>query len=129
MTDEEAALLLRHFPELADRYLALVEEADTDPEAPAALAELAEYAAELAQRADGAGAVLVRLMAGVEALSARSPEAEELVAGAFLDYLSPDDLRRLTPWMGSATRAVLDDLELPLTECRDDGSGRRPSAP
>jgi len=113
--DPDVALLLRRVPEFADRYLVLVEEADSDPGPAATLGELADFAAELALQLEGLRPVLDRLMAMVEELSATSDDGGDLVAGAFLDSLSPDDLRRLRPWFGRATWAILDELELPAS--------------
>jgi len=41
-------------------------------------------------------------------------DAEELVGYAFLESLSPEDLRLITPWLGTATRSLLDDLDAGL---------------
>jgi hypothetical protein len=111
--DAVTALLLRHVPEFGRRYLVLVEEADGDPGAAPALGELAEFAAALGEQLDGLHRVLTRLGAGVEELAATADDGGELLAGAFLDSLGPDDLRRLRPWFGPATRALLEELDLP----------------
>jgi hypothetical protein len=113
--DPDVALLLRRVPEFADRYLVLVEEADGDPGTAATLGELADFAVELALQLEELRPVLDRLMAMVEELSATSDDGGDLVAGAFLDSLSPDDLRRLRPWFGRATWAILDELDLPAS--------------
>ena len=129
--DPDVALLLRRVPEFADRYLVLVEEADSDPGPAATLGELADFAAELALQLEGLRPVLDRLMAMVEELSATSDDGGDLVAGAFLDSLSPDDLRRLRPWFGRATWAILDELELPASPASpapQPGDGHRQDA-
>ncbi|HAM01121.1 MAG TPA: hypothetical protein DCQ30_02675 [Acidimicrobiaceae bacterium] len=123
--DPDVAVLLRRVPEFTDRYLLLVEQADGDPGTPATLGELADFAAELALQLEGLRPVLDRLMAMVEELSASADGGGDLVAGAFLDSLSPDDLRRLRPWFGRATWAILDDLELPAGTAPDRGGPRR----
>jgi hypothetical protein len=118
-TDPEVELLLHEVPELVERYLALVEAADGDPGAAAAFGELGELVAELSLQLAGFEPLLSRALAAVEEVARSSDDAEELVGGAFLDSLSPDDLRLLAPWLGPATRAVVDDLVLPSE------SGRR----
>lgn len=110
--DPEISLLLRRVPEFTDRYLSLVEEADGDPGTATVLGELAEFAAIVASQLEQLRPVLDRLMGAVEELSATA-DSGDLVAGAFLDSLSPDDLRRLRPWFGRVTWAILDELDLP----------------
>jgi hypothetical protein len=117
--DPEVDRLLDEVPELADRYLALAEAADGDPGAAAAFGELGELVAEIAAQLARLEPVLIRVLGAVEQVASSSEDAEELVGGAFLDSLTPDDLRRLEPWLGPATRAVADDLDLPLE--RDEG--------
>ena len=90
-----------------------MEEADGDPGAAPALEELAAFAAALLRLVDRAEPVLRRVMAGLERLATSSTDAEDLVGGAFLDNLSPDDLRLLEPLMGPATQAIFDQLQLP----------------
>lgn len=118
--EPEVSLLLRRVPEFTDRYLLLVEEADGDPGAAAALGELADFAAQLARQLESLRPVLDRLMAMVEEISAKAEGGDDLVAGAFLDSLSPDDLRRLRPWFGRATWAILDELDLPTSSAHHD---------
>ena len=119
MTEPEVRLLLHRVPELVDRYLALAEAADGDPGAAATLGELGEVVSAMAGQLARIEPALQRALAALEEVATLSDEAEELVAGAFLDSLSPDDLRFLRPWFGPATRAALDDLELPCG--RDEG--------
>jgi hypothetical protein len=113
MPEPEVETILRAAPEFADQYLALVEAADGDPGAALAFEELADFAAGLALQVERYRPVLLRTMTGVEQVALRSEDAEELVGWAFLESLSPDDLRRLAPWIGPATRRLLEDLELP----------------
>lgn len=120
--DPEIALLLRRVPEFTDRYLSLVEEADGNPGKAVTLGELADFAACLAVHLERLRPVLDRLMAMVEELSATADDGGDLVAGAFLDSLSPDDLRRLRPWFGRATWAILDELDLPAPRPRGAGA-------
>ena len=111
--DEDVVAVLEAVPEFLPRYLALAEAADGDPGTAVAFEELADFAAELALSLERHRPVLARVMAGVEAVAQRSPEADEVIGWAFLDCLSPDDLRRLEPWLGPATRAVLEAMEVP----------------
>lgn len=106
-------MLLERVPEFAGRYLALSDAADGDAGAAVAFEELADFTAALLRLIDGAEPVVRRVMAGVEQVAAGGEDAEDLVGGAFLDNLSPDDLRMLERSMGPATRAILDRLELP----------------
>jgi len=126
--DAGIALLLQRVPEFTDRYLLLVEQVDGDPGTAATLGELADFAAELARQLEELRPVLDRLMVVVEELSATSDDGGDLVAGAFLDSLSPDDLRRLRPWFGRATWAILDELELPASPAPHPGERHREDA-
>jgi hypothetical protein len=113
MFDPEVGTILEAVPEFVSRYLEMVDGFDGDPGAQATFAELAEYAARLVLELERYQPVLVRTMAGVEHVARSSDDAVELVGWAFLDNLSPDELRCLRPWMGPETRRVLDGLELP----------------
>ncbi len=115
MSDPEVELVLEHVPEFAQRYLALVEAADDDPGAAVALEELADFTATILRLIDRAEPLVQRIMGGIERIAASSEDAEELVGGAFLESLSPDDLRTVEQAMGPATRAILDGLQLPPT--------------
>jgi len=119
MIEPEVRLLLERVPELAHRYLALVEAADGDPGAMAAFGELGELVSDAAGSLAGLEERLERALAAVEEVAATSGDAADLVGGAFLENLSPDDVRLLRRWFGPATRDVLDDLELPCG--RDEG--------
>jgi hypothetical protein len=47
----------------------------------------------------------------VEKVAETSEDAEELIVWSFFDNLSPDDVRRLDPWLGPATRALVDEAD------------------
>ncbi|HXQ90181.1 MAG TPA: hypothetical protein VN768_01415 [Acidimicrobiales bacterium] len=111
MVDPEVAVVLEAAPGFVDRYLDLVEAADGDPGPAAMFTELADYVAGLAAEIERFTTVLVRCLEGVESVAARSDEAAELVAWAFLDSLSPEDRRRLSGWLGPRTRALLDEVD------------------
>ncbi|MDE3086710.1 MAG: hypothetical protein KGJ77_08080 [Acidobacteriota bacterium] len=121
MTEPEVATILRHVPEFAPRYLAMVEAADGDPGAVATFGELADFTADLAGRLADLRPVLLRVLGGVEEVAADSPDAEELVGWAFLDSLSPAEQELLRPWLGPATRDALARLEGPPAPGRDGG--------
>jgi len=120
--EPEVSLVLRRVPRLAERYVELARVAGGEPGGAVVFEELAELAGDLARAGDGAAARLAELMAAVEEVATVSPDAEELVGGAFLENLSPDDLIQLDQLMGRQTRAVLDGLELPPDVLGGDGS-------
>lgn len=103
--------VLAALPEFVPRYLGLVEAADGDPGAAAAFTELADHASGLVAGIECFRPALVRCLAAVERVSHDSPDGEDLVAWAFLDSLSPDDRRNLSPWLGPHTRGLLDGVE------------------
>ena len=111
MIDAEVEAVLEAVPGLADRYLTLVEAADGDPGPAAVLAELADYVAELVTEMERHRSTVARCLAAVEAVADSSPDAQELVAWAFLDSLSPRDRDLLEPWLGPRARSLLGDLE------------------
>ena len=110
--EPEIELVLRAVPEFAARYLELVEAADDDPGPAIGFEELAAFVAELAEAVERCRPILERAMAAVEAVAA-DPGAEDVVGWSFLDTLSPDERRRLVPWMGPRTAAALERIELP----------------
>jgi len=115
-------MVLRRLPQFAaQRYVELARAADAEPAGALVFEELAEMARGLAQAGDGAAARLAQLMAVVEEVATTSPQAGELVAGAFLENLSPDDLIRLERLMGRRTRALVEELELPADALGDRG--------
>lgn len=109
--EPEVTAVLEAAPEFVDRYLDLVEATDGDPGAAATLTELADYAADLLAHVEDYRPALARCLDAVEKLAGSSTDTQELVAGAFLESLSPDDLRLLSPWLGPCTRALLDELQ------------------
>jgi hypothetical protein len=108
MPDDEVVLVLDGSPGFMDRYLALVEAADGDPGAAATFVELADYVAGLAAAMEEFHDPLVGCLGAVEKVAETSAEAEELIVWSLFDNLSPDDLRRLDPWLGPCTRSLLD---------------------
>jgi len=120
--EPEVGLVLRRVPRLAERYVELARVAGGEPGGAVVFEELAELARDLARAGDGAAVHLAELMAAVEEVATVSPDAEELVGGAFLENLCPDDLMQLDPLMGRRTRAVLDGLELPADVLDSEGS-------
>ncbi|HXX88928.1 MAG TPA: hypothetical protein VEI83_01735 [Acidimicrobiales bacterium] len=121
MLDPEVIIVLRLVPEFAERYLTLVEEVDGDPGAVLAFTDLADFTAALARELDRRLPLLERCLGAIEEVAATSPDADELVGWAFLDTLSPEETRALGPWLGPATRALLERLELQPGEGRPTG--------
>jgi hypothetical protein len=109
--DDDVALVLAGTPEFVDRYLELVEATDDDPGAAVTFAELADYVAELGKRVEKFRPALVGCLAAVEKVAETSEDAEELIVWSFFDNLSPDDIRRLDPWLGPRTRSLLDEAD------------------
>jgi len=111
MIAPEVATVLEAVPEFAERFLELVESVDGDPGAPAAFTELADFVASLVSSPDSPIPLLARCLAGVEKVARESNDADELVGWSFLDSLCPEDLRRVSPWMGPRTLELADDLD------------------
>jgi hypothetical protein len=109
--DPEIATVLEAAPEFTDRYLAVAEAADGDPGAAAAFTELADFVGDLVAGIERDDRLLEQCLAGVESVAATGAEAEELVAWAFLDSLSPDDRRVLMARFGPRTRALALELD------------------
>lgn len=108
MTDQEVEILLAEAPEFVDRYLVLAEAADGDPGAAATFVELADYVVGLVDEIERFRPSLVRCLAALEAVAENSESPEDLIVWSFFDELSPDDIRRLDPWIGPHTRALVD---------------------
>jgi hypothetical protein len=111
MLDPDVSALLESAPGFVGRYLELVEAADGDPGLGATFTELADYVAGLMTEIERFRPVLARCLAGVESVAVSSKDGTELVAWAFLDSFSPDDLRRLAGWLGPRTRALLEEVD------------------
>ena len=111
MIDPIVAAILAAVPEFAGPYIDLVEVADGDPGAAAALTELAEFVAVLVLEMERHRPLLMRCLAGVEAAAQGSEDGDDLVSGAFLDSLSPDELGAIRPWVGPHTRSLHDRVE------------------
>ena len=111
--DEDPAVtaLLDGVPEFGPTYLALVEEFDDDPGGPAIFTELADFVSERLIAVETERPVLERALAAVESVARAGGDAWELIGYAFLDSLSPEDRRLITPWLGATTRSILDDLD------------------
>ena len=103
--------LLSGVPEFGPAYLALVEAFDDDPGGPAVFTELADFVADRLVAIEAERPVLERALAAVESVAAAGGEADELVGYAFLDSLSPEDRRLIAPWLGPATRLLLEALD------------------
>jgi len=115
MIDPIALEVLAAVPEVAERYLGLVEAADGDPGAAAALTELADLVAGLVSEMERHRPLLTRCLAAVEAAAAHGED--DLVVGAFIDSLSPDELVVLRPWLGRRTVALLEEVDAEDAGC------------
>ena len=105
------AALLDLVPEFGPSYVALVEMFDDDPGGPTVFTELADFVASRLATVETERPLLERTLAAIEAVASDGGEAAELVGYAFLDSLSPEDRRRITPWLGPCTRSLLDELD------------------
>ena len=116
--DEHPAVtvLLNGVPEFGPSYVALVEAIDDDPGGPATFTELADFVSERLLTIEAERPVLERALGAVELVARAGGEAAELVGYAFLDSLSPEDRRLITPWLGQATRSLLDELDAGMPE-------------
>lgn len=112
--DPSVTVLLEEVPEFGPAFLALVELFDDDPGGPAVFTELADFVSERLVAIEAQRPVLERTLAAVESVARAGGDAQDLVGYAFLDSLSPEDLRLITPWLGAATRSLLDDLDAGL---------------
>jgi hypothetical protein len=111
-TDEaEVAAVLATVPEFWARYLELVDGCDGDPGAAVVFGELAELVTELARGPEELRPVLARCLVAVESVAQWSDDADELVAWSFLEGVAPDALPVVAPWLGSRTRALLEQLD------------------
>jgi hypothetical protein len=121
-----AEALVDAVPEFAPAYVDLVEACGDDPGEPLVLVELADFIADRLAAVETETDVLRRAAAAVEAcvagvdpsVSAFAPDdggVLEMVAGAFFDSFSPEDRRRLLPWLGPGSRALLETLDAPGT--------------
>jgi len=99
--------VLEAAPHFADRYRELVQWADDGPGAGVVFADLADHVADLVAEMEHLRLRLVRCMDGVEKVASSSDDAEELIVWSFFDALSPDHVRRLDPWIGPHTRALV----------------------
>jgi hypothetical protein len=105
-----------HLPEFVPAYLALVESCDDDPGEPAVFAELADFVADRLVLLETGRPVLERALDIIEAHldgAEDADEAADLIGLAFFDCFSPEDRRRLVPWLGPRSLATLESLDAP----------------
>jgi hypothetical protein len=108
--------LLDRVPEFAPHVVALVKEHDDDPGEPMVLIELADFIAPRLDAMTTERLVVEAAMAFVETLldwRADDEVGRELFGAAFFDSFTPEDQRRLAPWLGPRARALLDALDAP----------------
>jgi hypothetical protein len=106
MLAPEVLAVLEAVPEFVDRYLDLVEVADGDPGMAATFSELADFVAMLIAQPEIPTEILSRCLFALERVASESDEAEEVVGGAFLDCLSPEDRERIEALFGPCTLAL-----------------------
>jgi hypothetical protein len=117
--DPSVAVLLHQLPEFETAYLELVAAFDDAPGGPAVFTELAEFVSARLTAIEVDRPVLERALGAIEMVAegqdgqdGQDGESAELIGYAFLDSLSPDDRRRIQPWLGPRTRALLDELDV-----------------
>ncbi len=110
--------LLRRLPEFLAAYHDLVDACGDDPGEALVLIELADFVAErlslLETEADAVRRALGTIEACIDALDPEDQGALETLAGAFFDSFSPEDYRRLVPWLGPASRALVEEMDAPM---------------
>jgi len=115
-------ILIDRLPEFVPAYLAMVEACDDHPGEPALLVELADFVAERMAVLETDRHLLERALGVIEAHLASSASAggtagageiDESVTLAFFDSFSPEDRRRLVPWLGPRSLAALESLDAP----------------
>jgi hypothetical protein len=104
-------VLLSALPELRHDFEMLARAADGDPGGAALFGELAETVADLAHDVDDHLRDLARYLAAVERVARTCVDAEELVGWAFLDSLSPQEIRILEPLLGAWTKSIVRHME------------------
>jgi hypothetical protein len=110
--DPAVAVLLHYVPEFEPAYLDLVTTFDDSPGEAAVFTELADFVASRLTAIEADRPVVERALGAIEIVADdQDDESAELVGYAFLDSLSPDDRRRIRPWLGPRTRSLLDELD------------------
>jgi hypothetical protein len=110
--DRPVALLLHQLPEFEAAYIDLVDTFDDAPGGASVFTELADFVSSRLTAVESERPVLERALGAVEMVAdGQDAESAELVGYAFLDSLSPDDRRRIRPWLGPRTRSLLDELD------------------
>ena len=106
------AVLLHQLPEFETAYLDLVAAFDDAPGGAAVFTELADFVSSRLTAIEADRPVLERALGAIEMVAdGQDGESVELIGYAFLDSLSPDDRRRIQPWLGPRTAALLDELD------------------
>jgi hypothetical protein len=110
--ERPVALLLHQLPEFEAAYIDLVATFDDAPGGASVFTELADFVSARLTAVESDRPVLERALGAVEMVAdGQDAESAELVGYAFLDSLSPDDRRRIRPWLGPRTRSLLDELD------------------
>ncbi|HXA33414.1 MAG TPA: hypothetical protein VNV87_14250 [Acidimicrobiales bacterium] len=110
--DAPVGLLLHQLPEFEAAYIELVDTFDDAPGGASVFTELADFVSSRLTAVESERPVLERALGAVEMVAdGQDAESAELVGYAFLDSLSPEDRRRIRPWLGPRTRSLLDELD------------------
>lgn len=105
--------LIGGLPEFVPTYLALAEACDDDPGEPLVFGELADFVADRLDLVESGRPVLERALGLIEARLDAADDDADLIGLAFFDSFSPEDRRRLVPWLGPRSRATLESLDAP----------------
>jgi hypothetical protein len=111
--------LIKGLPEFLPILRRLVAACEDDPGEPVLLMELADFVAARLAELEDQHSVLERALAVVETLIHSVVDDEigrELIGYAFFDSFSPENQRRLGPWLGAGSRALLDSLDVSPVE-------------
>lgn len=99
-------------PEITDRLRDLAAAHDDSLQLHCIYTELASFVAEVVSTERSCHELLERCLSLVEARASGPPDdREDLVEWAFLGCLPPETLAYVTPCLGPATRAILQDAE------------------
>ncbi len=105
--------LVGRLPEFVPTYLALAEACDDDPGEPVIFVELADFVADRLALVETGRPVLERALDLIEARLDGADDDADLIGLAFFDSFSPEDRRRLVPWLGPRSLATLESLDGP----------------
>jgi hypothetical protein len=110
--------LIASLPEFVPTYEELVTAGDDRPGDAVVLIELADFVASQLATFETADALLTRALGYIEVLIdtewAEDTDRSKDIMLAFFDSLCPDDRIRLTRWLGSCSKFLVDRLDAPV---------------